>query len=378
MSFSPDNILGLLDDLPEPLVVTSVEGEIAFVNASLSELSGYAGEELVGEHVTKLMPQPERRRLDVIQWLTRWADDPNPDQLRYLTLELATKAGAHLMISVRVSRHEGDGGPWFLIVLRDVTSEHETLSQLRHAQLITNRILAIGEDAVVSIDADHKISFWNRRAEQLFGYKEDEALGQSLSLIIPDRFADSHEAFIEAFIEGTEASRLMGQRGEIVGRHKSGQEIPLEAAITKTVVEGEPILSAQVRDITERKKAEAALRASEARFRSLFEHAFEAMVLLDATGWVLEINQAARDMLPDFNANKYFWELNWWHAAGSAELEELSENLKQTVQDVQSGEHVRTEVQLGSRKIDFSLIPVTDMDGELSYIIAEGRDITAL
>jgi PAS domain S-box-containing protein len=377
MSFSPDNVLGLLDDLPEPLVVTTVEGEIAFVNGSLSALSGYSSDELIGEHVTKLMPQPERRRLDVVRWLTRWADNPDPEQLRYLNLELSTSAGTTLIVSVRVSRHEGDGGPWFLIVLRDVTSEHETLSKLRHAQLVTNRILAIGEDAVVSVDADHKISFWNRRAEQLFGYEEDEALGQSLSLVIPDRFADNHEAFISDFVNGAEASRLMGQRGEIVGRHRSGREIPLEASITKTVVEGEPILSAQVRDISERKKAEAALRTSEARFRSLFEHAFEAMVLLDASGWVLEINEAARKMLPDFNANKYFWELNWWDAEG-AELEQFSDNLKQIVQDVQGGERVRTEVQLGSRKIDFSLMPVADSDGELNFIIAEGRDITAL
>ncbi len=377
MSFSPDNVIGLLDDLPEPLVVTTVEGEIAFINASLAELSGYSNDELIGQHVTKLMPQPERRRLDVVRWLTRWADDPDPEQLRYLTLELAVKSGANLMISVRVSRHESEGGPWFLIVMRDVTSEHDTQAKLRHAQLITNRILAIGEDAVISIDADYKIDYWNRRAVFLFGYTEEEALGQPLSLILPDRFADSHDRFIGEFVKGTEASRLMGQRGEIVGRHKSGREIPLEAAITKTMIEGDMILSAQVRDITERKKAEAAIKASEARFRSLFENAFEAMVLLDATGWVLEINEAARELLPDFNANKYFWELNWWGAEG-AELEEFSENLKQTVQDVQSGEKVRTEVQLGSRKIDFSLIPVTDTDGVLDFIIAEGRDITAL
>jgi hypothetical protein len=101
------------------------------------------------------------------------------------------------------------------------------------------------------------------------------------------------------------------------------------------------------------------------------------MVLLDASGWVLEINEAARKMLPDFNANKYFWELNWWDAEG-AELEQFSDNLKQIVQDVQGGERVRTEVQLGSRKIDFSLMPVADSDGELNFIIAEGRDITAL
>ena len=135
MPFSPDNVFDLLNDLPEPLMVTSVEGEIALVNRALTALSGFDDSDLVGEPVTRLMPQSERRRVDVVRWLTRWADDPNPEQLRYLTLELITKNGDSLQISVRVSRYESLGSSWFLVVLRDVTSEHQTLSQLRHAQL---------------------------------------------------------------------------------------------------------------------------------------------------------------------------------------------------------------------------------------------------
>lgn len=382
MRFSPDNVLDLLSDLPEPLLVTTVEGEIALINRALSALSGFESEELVGEHVTRLMPQSERRRLDVVTWLARWADNPNPEQLRYLTMALVTKSGETLQISIRVSRYESQGESWFLVVLRDVTSEHETLNQLRHAQLVTNRILAIGEDAVVSIDADQNISYWNRQAEEVFGFTEAEALGQPLSLILPERYTGSHGGFVENFQEGTEASRFMGQRGEIVGLHKSGHEIPLEAAITKTVIEGQPVLSAQVRDITERKAAESALRQSEARYRVLFEHAFEAIALLDAEGQVIEINQAAREMLPDFKEGAMFWDLNWWHETDSAEFEEFSRNLRATVAEVQAGVSVRTQAELqghaGPTMVDFSLRPVVDADDLVIYIIAEGRDITAL
>lgn len=382
MPFNPDNVLDLLSDLPEPLIVTTVSGEIALINKALAALSGFSSQDLLGQHVTRLMPQSERRRLNVVQWLTRWADDPNPEQLRYLTMELVTKAGEPLQIRVRVSRYESQGESWFLIVLRDVTSEQQTLNQLRHAQLVSNRILAIGEDAIVSIDADQTISFWNRRAQELFGYSEEEALGKPLDLILPQKFANSHGDFVNSFLASTEASRLMGQRGEITGRTKSGREVPLEAAITKTMIEGQPVLSAQVRDISERKNAELALRDSEARFRSLFEHAFEAIVLLDSAGKVLEINQAATDMLPDYQNGKYFWELNWWHETGSEDLTAYSRELKKTVEEVQTGGSVRTQVDLHSgkdtRKIDFSLRPVTDTGGQVIYIIAEGRDITAL
>jgi PAS domain S-box-containing protein len=382
MLFSPDNVLDLLSDLPEPLIVTTVSGEIAVINKALSALSGFSSQDLVGQHVTRLMPQSERRRLDVVQWLARWADDPNPEQLRYLTMELVTKAGEQLQISIRVSRYESQGESWFLVVLRDVTSEQQTLNQLRHAQLVANRILAIGEDAIISIDADQTISFWNRRAQELFGYSEEEALGKPLGLILPKEFTSSHGSFVADFLNSTENSRLMGQRGEITGVTKSGREIPLEAAITKTVIEGQPVLSAQVRDISERKIAEAALRDSEARFRSLFEHAFEAIVLLDPAGKVLEINQAATGMLPDYETGKYFWELNWWHESGGEDLKTYSGGLMETVQEVQAGGSLRTQVDLRNgddiRKVDFSLRPVTHTNGQVIYIIAEGRDITAL
>lgn len=380
--FSPENVVDLLSDLPEPLLVTTVDGEIALINRALSNLSGFSSEQLVGKHVTRLMPQSERRRLDVVDWLARWADDPNPDQLRFLTMKLVTLDGENLQVSIRVSRYESQGQQWFLVVLRDVTSEQETLNQIRHAQLVTNRILAIGEDAVVSIDEDQKISYWNRRAERIFGYTEQEVLGQPLTLIIPERYSSTHGSFVSSFLSSTEASRLMGQRGEIVGRTKEGEEIPLEAAITKTVIEGKPVLSAQVRDIRERKAAEQALKDSEARFRSLFEHAIEAIALLDAEGRVLEINAAARAMLPSFESGQYFWDLNWWHESDDAELNQFSDNLKSTVGEVQGGAMVRTQAELknedGTRRVDFSLRPVSDDNGDVRYIIAEGRDITSI
>ena len=73
-------------------------------------------------------------------------------------------------------------------------------------------------------------------------------------------------------------------------------------------------MSAQVRDISERKQALKTLEDSEARFRAIFDHAVEAIALLDASGSVIEINSAATDMLPlnEYVGNKHLWELTWW------------------------------------------------------------------
>lgn len=354
------------------------DGEVLFVNSALVAMTGLAAEDLIGEHVSRLMPTPARRRIEVVSWLKRWADDPDPDQLRYLNLELVTRDGENRLVNVRASRHQDDGRTTFVVLLRDVTAEHHTVTELRHAQLVTNRILAIGEDAVICLDGHHQISYWNAAAAKLFGYARDEAIGQTLALILPSDTHDRHEKMITAFEDSADASRLMGERTEVWGRTKDGRILPLEVAITKTTVEGEVILSAQIRDISRRKHTEAALAASEARFRAVFEHAFEAMVLLDSTGQVIEINDSAQRLLSAYTPGRLFWELNWW---GDADDGGGRDALRSAVTDCRNGRVIRSRISLpatghSSREIDFSMLPIHDGDGELTWIIAEGRDIT--
>lgn len=384
MSFEATDARALLYELPEALLITSLQGEILFVNGALERMTGYAADELIGENVSRLMPSPERRRVQAMEWFARWAEDPDTEQLRYLNLEAVTRDGEIRLVSVRVSRHSEGDDSCFVVVLRDVTSEHESVAAMRHAQLVTNRILAIGEDGVLSVDEGQRITYWNPGAERLFGYSEDEALGSPLAMLLPQGLDARHSSLVEEFKDGKASSRLMGERGEIVGRHKDGHEIPLEASITKTTIDGQTVLSAQVRDITERKRAEEALRASEARFRAIFENAVEGMALLSPDGRVLEINAAAREMVSDYEPGRMFWELNWWGPdADDDGVMQSRENLKANVENCARGESIRARVSLrgtddAMREIDFSLIPVAVRNGEVTYIIAEGRDITSV
>jgi PAS domain S-box-containing protein len=382
--FDASHAAALLNELPEALFVATLQGEILYVNRALEELTGYRSSDLVGHGISKLMPQPARRRVQVIDWLGRWAEDPNPEQLRYLNLEAATSSGEIRVVSVRVSKHSEAEQTWFLVVLRDVTSQHESAVAMRHAQLVTNRILAIGEDAIVSMDARHRMNYCNPSAERLFGYSRSEMIGRDIAMLLPPEVAERHGRLIDEFAGGTEASRLMGERGEIAGRRKDGSLVPLEISITKTTMDGEVVLSAQIRDITERKRAERAIRDSEARFRAVFENAMEAMALLSPAGEVLEINAAARGMLPEFRAEEPFWALDWWGRGRDDEATRQSrENLKTNIERCAAGEVIRVRVSLAgvdaaSREIDFSLIPVSPVGEGVVYILAEGRDITSL
>ncbi|MFB2833396.1 ATP-binding protein [Floridanema evergladense] len=121
-------------------------------------------------------------------------------------------------------------------------------------------ILDIASDAIISIDENYIITLFNQGAERIFGYKSQEILGKPLSLLLPERFAKSHENYVQNYSRTSGETRQMAERGEIFGRRKDGTEFPAEASISKLNINGEMIFTTFLRDITDRKRSEIELR----------------------------------------------------------------------------------------------------------------------
>jgi len=133
---------------------------------------------------------------------------------------------------------------------------------LRRSESRFERILKIAEDAIISVDSSQRILLFNQGAEKVFGYAAAEVIGQRLDLLLPSRFALAHRAHVEDFAKAPDVSRSMAQRSEVFGRRKDGREFPAEASISKLALGAEVVFTVILRDITERKEAAAALRAS--------------------------------------------------------------------------------------------------------------------
>ncbi|WP_206756845.1 PAS domain S-box protein, partial [Planktothrix sp. FACHB-1355] len=163
---------------------------------------------------------------------------------------------------------------------------------LRASQARFAGILEIASDAIISVDGDRRITLFNQGAEKIFGYTADEILGQSLDLLLPDRFAIAHRQHVSNFGEFASKTRRMAASREIFGRRKDGTEFPAEASISTLKINGEIICTAFLRDITESKQAEEIRRESEERFRSAFDYAAIGMALVGLDGNWLKVNRS--------------------------------------------------------------------------------------
>jgi adenylate cyclase len=162
---------------------------------------------------------------------------------------------------------------------------------LRHLESIT----AVINDAIIAADGRGRILSWNGAAEEIFKYSAGEALGKPVTIIIPERFKRPHEAGIERVRRGG-PHRVIGKTVELMGVRKDGVEIPIELSLSTWKIGEARFFGGIIRDISERKRAEAALVASEQKFRSIAESASDAIVSADAQGRVMSWNRAAQNI----------------------------------------------------------------------------------
>jgi PAS domain S-box-containing protein len=189
------------------------------------------------------------------------------------------KDGTPLDLSLSTAPLKGEEGniSGVVEIFADLTERQKADEIIRQREARLKLILEQALDAVITIDVDGRITGWNPRAEQIFGWSASEALGRQLvDTIIPHRLRASHIAAVDRFLH-TGVATLQDRRIEMPGLHRSGHEFPVELSIG-SVRQGDTIIfSAFVRDITEQKKAEHALRASEDRYRAFVAQSTEAI-----------------------------------------------------------------------------------------------------
>lgn len=221
--------------------------------------------------------------------------------------------GSSFMASVSLSRIEQNGSAYVLGTVRDITVQKhaeaaqralnerldqlvaEKAGQLRESEERFRQLVEASPNTVLMTAPDGRISFANRRAEAMFGYRPDELIGQSVEMLVPQARRASHARLRGQHGEGAHA-RMMGDGTSFAALRKDGSEALVEIGLTSVVTPAGPFTMATIADVTARREAEAALRASEVRKAAIFESTLDALVTFDSTGRIVEWNRAAERM----------------------------------------------------------------------------------
>ncbi|GAB4509859.1 MAG: EAL domain-containing protein [Sulfuricaulis sp.] len=158
----------------------------------------------------------------------------------------ALKAEAEGSRQIEVSR------TWTQETANLVSAFDHMRRQVHARQQRLETILDNAAEGIITFDTDGHVEGFNKAAEKLFGYTEEEVLGKDLRLILPPQTRESREDYLKHFIR-TEIQRLIGHEGEVTGRHKDGTTFPMALKISAIMLQGKQLYTGLVADISERK-----------------------------------------------------------------------------------------------------------------------------
>jgi PAS domain S-box-containing protein len=241
-------LVGLLEAAPDSIIGVGTDGRIVLANVRTVELFGYQQSELVGRPIEMLLP--ERFRAMHSRHRQDYLADPRPRPMGAgATLAGRRKDGREFPAEISLSSI--DTGQLQLVVaaVRDVTDRLRREAQFRD-------LLEAAPDAMVGVTTDGRITLINAATERLFGYGRDELLGQKIEILVPDAArADHPELRLRYFHDPR--PRPMGAGGLLRARHKDGREFPAEISLSALQTEDGLIVSAAIRDVTDRIEAQA-------------------------------------------------------------------------------------------------------------------------
>jgi len=371
---SEERYRDLFENAGEGIITLDLDGRITGANKLVEEY-GFDRAELLGRKLFDFVPEYDKARsVSDFQALITGGrvqgqmDVITPKGIRTVEYRDTPIVRAGEVIGVQ-------------IILTDITERKKAEEALRESEEKFKSIFDNANDIIASLTKTGKILEVNRKIEDILGYKPDELIGKNfmtLGILAAKNAARMFHIFKESVkIGGFLVSRDGRNVTEVWLNHKDGHTVLLEANTTTIKEDGKLVgYLSVVRDITERKRAEEALRESEEKFKSIFEHANDGVIYLDSSGNILDINERAALMFggPKQEAlNRHFTEVGVFSAD---EIPTLMSNFEK----IFAGEEVVLTVPIKNKKGQEIILEcsasVAKTDDGADRIMVIARDIT--
>ncbi|HEY9245891.1 MAG TPA: PAS domain S-box protein, partial [Candidatus Methanoperedens sp.] len=249
-------LASIVDSSDDAIIGKTLDGIIVSWNRGAQKIYGYSADEVKSKSISVLVPPGHPDELP--QLLEKIRQGQRIEH--YETLRMR-KDGKKICASLTISPIKDATGKIIgaSTIAWDITEQKRIEMALRESEERFRSITHAATDAIISADSDDDIISWNKGAQAMFGYTEEEALGKSLTIIIPERYRDAHKKGLER-VNSTGETRLIGKTVETVGMRKDGIEFPLELSLSTWKIGIKRLYSGVIRDITERKQADEKLK----------------------------------------------------------------------------------------------------------------------
>jgi PAS domain S-box-containing protein len=249
-------LAALLDDSNDAINELDLNGAITSWNVGAERLYGYPPSRAVGMNVRELLPIT--RADEVAQVIARLVAG---EHVAPFETQRITADGRVVDIQCTMTMLKGRGGEPDSIVVtdRDISERKRNEEALRGSEAKTRAIVEAAVDGIITIESDGRIESLNKAAERLFGYPSDELIGRNVSMLMPEPYSSEHDGYVRRY-QRTGVKKIIGTGREVVGLRKDGTTFPMDLAISEMVVGERRMFTGIVRDISERKRIETALK----------------------------------------------------------------------------------------------------------------------
>ncbi|MDZ7711927.1 MAG: PAS domain S-box protein [Rhodovibrio sp.] len=317
---------------------------ILYVNPAFERMTGWSREDIVGCTPRVLQgPQTDRALMRDLKAALQRGESWNGEATNY------RRDGTPFLMKWSISPVcDADGQVNRYIAIQEDVTELRARER-REAQLhaMTRQLMAAASEGIVVTDAAQRITSFGAGAERIFGWREQEILGQPLSVLIPDRYRTAHAQHVQGFATEGGGAHQMAEREEVTGLHRDGREFPAMVTVAGLGGRGGDGFIAVVRDLSIRKAQARKLAESERRYRAVFDLTYQFVGLLTADGRVLEANHTALAFFDGTIAavrGQNFIDTPWFDGSPDAR-----ESVRTALAKAAAGEFVRGQMTLKAR-----------------------------
>ncbi|MFT5544031.1 MAG: PAS domain S-box-containing protein [Arenicella sp.] len=248
----------VIDNVIDGIITISDKGLVDSFNYAATKIFGYSTDEVIGQNVKILMPEPFHSEHDGYLHHHKTTGEK---KIIGIGREVVgqRKDGSTFPLDLAVSDFTIDGQRYFLGIIRDISEHQRTQDELTmvHSKLqgVFNSVI----DGVIIIDAKGIIDAFNPAAEDIFGFSEEEMLGKNFKALMPEPYRSGYDGYLNNHLT-TGEKKVIGIGREVSGRCKDGSVFPMDLAVSPMQISGKPMFVGLVRNITERKQHEQAIK----------------------------------------------------------------------------------------------------------------------